>query len=119
MLLSYVNLVKLENGEEQKVRGSWDSNDSYWLCPGSLPRLLLYDPSTQQIHVMQDITWLNCMYYTKLDVDNSIEFVVTPIQLLVSDNWEGEQSKLLPDANTDDESLQEGNADGVPDDDKV
>ncbi len=51
----------------------------------------------------------------KSDVETSAELVVTPVPPSISANWEGEQDKLLPDGNTDNESLQEDNVDGIPD----
>ncbi len=47
----------------------------------------------------------------KIKQCTSIELVITPVLPSVSVNWEGEQDKLLPDGNTEDESFQEGNAD--------
>ncbi len=48
----------------------------------------------------------------KSNADTSIELVVTPV---VSANWKGDQDKLLSDSNTDDESCQEGNVNGMLD----
>ncbi len=75
----------------------------------------MYNPSTQQIHIAKDITWLQCMYYTKLGGDIGIKLIVNPILPSVSGYWEGEQSKFLPDGSIEDESFQEGHANGIPD----
>ncbi len=75
----------------------------------------MYNPNTQQIHITRDITWLHHVYYTKLDVGTSAELVVTHVLSSISADWEGEQEKLLPHGNTEDESFPEDNTDGMLD----
>ncbi len=55
---------------------------------------------------------------TKLDSDNSIDLVVNVGPPYAAYNWEDEQKELLLDGSSDESSVQEGNADDVPDTEK-
>ncbi len=77
-----------------------------------------YNPCMQQIHVTWDITWLQCMNYTKLDDNNSIELAINPVLPWVSDSWEDEQLKYLPDSSTNEGSFHKGNANLMTDADE-